>query len=248
MLGSVSMSNVTVNAMVPSLALVDCMYSMSSTPFICCSSGVATDCSTVTASAPVKVPLTMIWGGMIDGYCATGRLRIASRPAGTVMIEMTIATMGRPVKKPATVLTLRRGLERHGRDRRAVSHFLHAFGHDLLVGRQAVLDHPHHADAGSDLDRPDRHLVVLAHDGDLVAPLQLGDRALRHQQRALRHPESRAHPSELPRSQDVPRVRERRRDPDRTGRRIDLAIRQHELAGPGIHRSLPADGVMQPLA
>ena len=76
---------------------------MSSTPFICCSSGVATDCSTVTASAPVKVPFTMIWGGMIDGYCATGRLRIASRPAVTVMIEMTIATMGRPMKKRATV-------------------------------------------------------------------------------------------------------------------------------------------------
>ena len=38
---------------VPSLALIDCMYSMLSTPFICCSIGVATDCSMVSASAPV---------------------------------------------------------------------------------------------------------------------------------------------------------------------------------------------------
>src|SRR5216684_5403101 len=72
---------------------------MSSTPFIACSSGVATDCSTVSASAPVKVVETMIWGGMIVGYCATGRLRIARRPPTTVMIEMTIATMGRLTKK-----------------------------------------------------------------------------------------------------------------------------------------------------
>ena len=76
---------------------------MLSTPFICCSSGVATDCSTVTASAPVKVVETMICGGMIDGYCATGRLRIASSPPTSVMIEMTIATMGRLMKKRAMV-------------------------------------------------------------------------------------------------------------------------------------------------
>src|SRR5207253_10601035 len=159
---------------------------MSSTPFICCSSGVATDCSTVTASAPVKVALTMIWGGMIDGYCATGSVRIANRPATTVMIEMTIATIGRLMKKRAIPLTLgRQLLGRHRRDRNALSHFLHPFGHDLLARRQPVLDHPQPADARSDLDRSDRHLVALAHDRDLVAPLQLGDLALGHQQRVL---------------------------------------------------------------
>jgi hypothetical protein len=45
-------SNVIVWVIAPSLALVDWMYSELSTPFICCSIGVATDCSTVTASAP----------------------------------------------------------------------------------------------------------------------------------------------------------------------------------------------------
>jgi hypothetical protein len=52
LLRSVPRSKVTRRVMVPSLAFTDCRYSMSSTPFICCSSGVATDCSMVTASAP----------------------------------------------------------------------------------------------------------------------------------------------------------------------------------------------------
>jgi len=39
MFGSVATSNVTTSCIVPSFAFVDCMYSMLSTPFICCSSG-----------------------------------------------------------------------------------------------------------------------------------------------------------------------------------------------------------------
>ena len=46
-------AKVTVWVSVPSFPLVDWRYSMLSTPFICCSMGVATDCSTVSASAPV---------------------------------------------------------------------------------------------------------------------------------------------------------------------------------------------------
>src|SRR3977135_2647549 len=46
---------------------------MLSTPFICCSSGAATDCSMVTASAPVYVVSTMICGGTMSGNCARGR-------------------------------------------------------------------------------------------------------------------------------------------------------------------------------
>ena len=41
------------------------------------------------------------------------------------------------------------------------------------------------ADALADLDRPNAHLVVAVHDGDLVAALQLGDGALRYEQRAF---------------------------------------------------------------
>src|SRR5215467_551752 len=68
---------------------------MSSTPLICCSSGVATDCSIVTASAPVYVVLTMICGGTMSGNWATGSPDIATNPPMTVTIAITIATTGR---------------------------------------------------------------------------------------------------------------------------------------------------------
>ena len=70
-----------VSCIVPSFEFVDCMYSMLSTPFICCSSGVATACSIVTASAPMYFAVTMICGGMMSGNCAIGSARIATRPA-----------------------------------------------------------------------------------------------------------------------------------------------------------------------
>src|SRR5262249_40961302 len=72
---------------------------MLSTPFICCSSGVETDCSIVTASAPVYVVDVMICGGTIWGNCASGNPRIEIKPARTVMMAMTIATIGRRMKK-----------------------------------------------------------------------------------------------------------------------------------------------------
>src|SRR5262249_53460368 len=71
-------------------------------------------------------------------------------------------------------------------------------------------------------------------DGDLVSPLELADRALGHQEGPLLHGEGGAHPAELPRTQDVPRIGKRRCDPDRAGRRIDLAIGEDELPGMGI--------------
>src|SRR4029453_1736354 len=72
---------------------------MLSTPFICCSIGVATDCSMVMASAPVKVVETMIWGGTMSGNWANGSERMAIKPTTTVRMAMTIATIGRLMKK-----------------------------------------------------------------------------------------------------------------------------------------------------
>src|ERR1700675_2712109 len=80
---------------------------MLSTPFICCSSGVATDCSIVTASAPVYVVEMMICGGTIWGNCARGSPCIATRPAMTVTMAITIATIGRSTKKRDTELVSR---------------------------------------------------------------------------------------------------------------------------------------------
>ena len=76
---------------------------MFSTPLICCSSGVATDASTSVALAPMNVVVTWIIGGTISGYCAIGRPCIATTPSRTMMIDITIATIGRLTKKRAMV-------------------------------------------------------------------------------------------------------------------------------------------------
>ena len=70
-----------------------------STPLTCCSMGVATDCSTSSALAPTYVVVTWISGGVISGYWATGRLESATPPTITVRMEITMATMGRRMKK-----------------------------------------------------------------------------------------------------------------------------------------------------
>ena len=76
---------------------------MFSTPLICCSSGVATEASTSVALAPMKVVVTWIIGGTISGYCAIGRPLHRDEAEQHVMIEITIATIGRLTKKRAMV-------------------------------------------------------------------------------------------------------------------------------------------------
>src|SRR5262245_46069069 len=72
---------------------------MLSTPLTVCSSGVATDCSIVTASAPVKTVDTWISGGTMLGYWAMGSRVTATAPTRIVMSAMTIAMTGRLMKK-----------------------------------------------------------------------------------------------------------------------------------------------------
>ena len=88
----------TVNVDWPLFALSEYMYSMLSTPDICCSMGVATDWSTVRASAPGYVAFTCTCGSAILGNCAMGKPDIATRPMITIKMEITIATMGRLMK------------------------------------------------------------------------------------------------------------------------------------------------------
>src|SRR5262245_401669 len=155
MFTSLSTSNVTVRVIVPSFAFVDCMYSILSTPFICCSSGVATDCSIVTASAPVKLVWIWICGGMIAGYWAIGSPVIATSPRTTVTMAITIATMGRSTKKRDIVLELARarggrgvagGVGRFGLHRHARLHELEPRDDDPFAGLQPRPDHPQLAD------------------------------------------------------------------------------------------------------
>src|ERR1700676_1698465 len=71
---------------------------MLSTPFICCSIGVATACVRVFASAPGYVAVTRISGGTILGNCEVGSDVSETIPRMTVTMAMTIATIGRLIK------------------------------------------------------------------------------------------------------------------------------------------------------
>src|SRR4029077_771003 len=72
---------------------------MFSTPLICCSIGVTTVEATTSALAPGYWPVTVIVGGEISGYCATGSRKNATPPRITNTIETTEAKIGRSMKK-----------------------------------------------------------------------------------------------------------------------------------------------------
>src|SRR2546429_5708893 len=85
-------------------------------PFTCSSIGVATDCSTVSASAPVYVAVVWIWRGAISGNCAIGRRKIMTAPPIMVRIASTCATIGGSMKNRDTTALSLHGRRRGGRD------------------------------------------------------------------------------------------------------------------------------------
>ena len=72
---------------------------MSSTPFSACSSGAATVSAITSALAPGYTVVTLICGGAMFGYIATGSARNAASPAITMNAETTVANNGRSMKK-----------------------------------------------------------------------------------------------------------------------------------------------------
>ena len=95
---SVPTSNVTVSLYIPALDEVDDMYNIPSTPFTCCSIGVATICAMVVALAPGYCASTTTVGGVIVGYCSTGNELKEITPATTIRMERTVANIGRLMK------------------------------------------------------------------------------------------------------------------------------------------------------
>src|SRR6478735_12797942 len=77
---------------------------MPGVPFTCVSTGVVTVCSTVCASAPVKLPVICTVGGVISGYWLMGRFMIDNTPNNTITIEITIAVTGRLINKFAIII------------------------------------------------------------------------------------------------------------------------------------------------
>src|SRR2546422_10153351 len=72
-------------------------------PFTCWSVGVATDCSTVRASAPVYVAVVWIWGGAISGNCADGRGKIMMAPPIIGRVAGTWRTIGGALEERETI-------------------------------------------------------------------------------------------------------------------------------------------------
>src|ERR1039458_1729845 len=145
---------------------------MLSTPLICSSMGVAIDCCTVSASAPTKVVWMRISGGTTLGNWEMGRVVIETRPTNTIRMAMTMATMGRLMKKRyITVGTS----SRLGHSCRVIGHArlirlrihhcslldpLCALGDDAFVWLKTFFDQPIIADLLPHLDRFDVGLVL----------------------------------------------------------------------------------------
>src|SRR3954464_8708061 len=72
---------------------------MPSTPLICCSSGAATVSAITFGLAPGYAARTTTVGGTTAGYSLTGNRNSARPPAATISNEMTMAKIGRSMKK-----------------------------------------------------------------------------------------------------------------------------------------------------
>src|SRR5690242_9025693 len=177
---------------------------MFSTPLICCSIGVTTVAATTSALAPGYWPLTLMIGGAISGYCATGRRKNDTPPMITNTIETTAAKIGRSMKKceiriDRALLGLGRGAARGRRRRlllrvhlRARPRAHQAVDDDVVVRLEPLLLGPVVPDHAQFPDRLAECHVALARDvlgvdhHDELARLLGADGDVRHEQRLIR--------------------------------------------------------------
>src|SRR5690349_16690255 len=175
---------------------------------------------------------------MMSGNCATGSDLLATSPPNTVMMAITIATIGRSIKIREIILTtaLQRNETRIHSD--AGPDFLRAFDHDPFTGFQTVVDNPKLVDLLADFYRTNTYLVVVANDGDLIAALQLRHSALRHHERVVLHARDRPDAAKLSRTKHVAGIGKHAREPNRARLRIDLPIREQKSSLLGIRRAV----------
>src|SRR2546430_297709 len=127
----------------------------------------------------------MICGGTISGNCASGNPSMAMRPPRTVMIAITIATIGRLMKK-FEIIYPRAGrlLKRFRVHDHAGSYFLRSLDYNPFAGVQSFFNDPLRSDTLPDLDGTGADLATPADNGNLIGALQFAHGALRHEQRA----------------------------------------------------------------
>src|SRR4029079_365248 len=133
-------------------------------------------------------------GGARNGYCSKDSPRRVLSPSITMMIEMTMATMGRRMKKLAMALRpggrrgRRRGvLDAHhlGLDLHAGASLLQTLDDDAIARGQPLVDDPQGADPLAGVHGAHLDGAVLLHHGDVVVALQLLDGALRDEHGVL---------------------------------------------------------------
>src|SRR5262245_26241756 len=163
---------------------------MFSTPLICCSIGVTTVAATTSALAPGYCPVTLMIGGAISGYCATGRRENDTAPTITNTTETTAAKIGRSMKKcemriaapPSIAAGFRAAcLGRRRAFRRnllAQAHAHQAVDDHAIVGRQSVLDHAQVVDHRPQCHEPLPRDIFLVDHVDELAHLLGADRAV----------------------------------------------------------------------
>ena len=104
-------------------------------------------------------------GGTISGYCASGMVNSASRPAIVVTMAMTMARRGRSTKMAESMAQLRLGdrRQRRGVHRHPGPDVVQALDDDLFAARQPLVDDDVGAAFARRLDALDRRLAVLDH-------------------------------------------------------------------------------------
>src|SRR5437762_4496540 len=140
------------------------------------------------------------------GNCAVGSASMATIPTSTIRIEMTIATMGRRMKKFDIILL---PLCRFCRSQFRVYHctlfrFLNALDNHALTRLKTLVDDPHFADSLSNLHRSNAGFVVTANRDYLICPLRLSNSALRDHQSVFRDTHLYSYPRELAGTENVP--------------------------------------------
>src|SRR5258708_5542170 len=101
---------------------------------------------------------------------------------------------------------------------------------------QSFGDDPWRADAVRGLYLANVPFVVVAHDGHLIAALQLGDRALRNEQCAWNRAHGETDSGVLPRTQRVVGIGKQASNADRTGTDVHFAVREIEASSMGMDR------------
>src|SRR6266568_7079992 len=215
---------------------------MFSTPLICSSIGATTVEATTSALAPGYWPATLMIGGAISGYWATGRRKKATPPRIRNTIESTEAKIGRSMKKceiridrlslgfRLRGIRRRRGILLLRRDLDPGTRLHQAVDDDAVVRGEALLDDPQVID-----ELAQRHIflhrLVVGIDGEHVfARLLGGDGDIGDEQRRIGRRARHAHAREHAGGERALGIREHRPAADGARRAVDDVVDEIHVA------------------